>query len=619
MPETVTINTQNPYKDIFNVAKKLDIKVEEVDFNVLSFDTHYRFGTTPQWEEISEKDLAFFEKDEVFLKEDLHIQQNYKVEFFQRKGIDEVSNAIRLSANKNITRIVVQIDFTKLKYHDNLILDLIQTIYKKLIKLKFFLGIRFFDFKQNLFNTVAKHQHTPINEKIQLIVARGIDLVPSQSERLILFYKEKVQDYTLDEKLSGIIAVNENETILRHIQQKDGSPGKSLNLHFLKVAKPAESKTNFSCSENLKPIQNDGYVDYVSQKKGYVAENANSFDIANTIDFGSVDFKTVGIIKAGLDKNVKINIRLLSDMQDAVNSGVGIECEELNVAGSVAGNTNLRASKLNIDGTTHTKAKLYAKNEAYIKTHRGYIEGDIVNIDLLENGTIKARIVKIKKSLGGNIIADKIYIDTLTHNNFCTFFENAVVEKFEGENNKFHAKIKTQEKNYEQILTKLHDEILKLNKRCLILKQNLLANKSNIITIQKKMQELQTFKQEIPIQYKKILRDYQLLKKDFIKTQSDEKALLEEKNKFYDEFKSLQDELVKATFINKSGKWSEMCEIRFSLLEPKEDIFYASSANENFKYIGLKKQEMDNQEFIVLEKSVEYEEEVLSWLSQSKA
>lgn len=36
------------------------------------------------------------------------------------------------------------------------------------------------------------------------------------------------------------------------------------------------------------------------------------FDIANELDFNGVDFKNIGIIRAGLDKNVKINIKFLS-------------------------------------------------------------------------------------------------------------------------------------------------------------------------------------------------------------------------------------------------------------------------------------------------------------------
>lgn len=128
-------------------------------------------------------------------------------------------------------------------------------------------------------------------------------------------------------------------------------------------------------------------------------------------------------------------------MQDAVNSGVGIECEELNITGSVGSNTNLKATRMRVEGTTHTKSKIYAK-EAYIKTHRGFAQADKLNIDLLEGGNIKAKEVRIKKSLGGVIEADRIYIEQLESNNSCVFYNNVVIERFEGENNKFHTKIK---------------------------------------------------------------------------------------------------------------------------------------------------------------------------------
>ena len=177
-------------------------------------------------------------------------------------------------------------------------------------------------------------------------------------------------------------------------------------------------------------------------KKGYVVEDQDKFDIANLLEFNNkVDFKNIGIIRAGLDKNVKINIKFISDMQDAVNSGVGIECEELNITGSVGSNTNLKATRMRVEGTTHTKSKIYAK-EAYIKTHRGFAQADKLNIDLLEGGNIKAKEVRIKKSLGGVIEADRIYIEQLESNNSCVFYNNVVIERFEGENNKFHTKIK---------------------------------------------------------------------------------------------------------------------------------------------------------------------------------
>lgn len=40
------------------------------------------------------------------------------------------------------------------------------------------------------------------------------------------------------------------------------------------------------------------------------------------------------------------------------------------------------------------------------------------------------------------IEADRIYIEQLESNNSCVFYNNVVIERFEGENNKFHTKIK---------------------------------------------------------------------------------------------------------------------------------------------------------------------------------
>ncbi|EOH9868261.1 flagellar assembly protein A, partial [Campylobacter jejuni] len=284
---------------------------------------------------------------------------------------------------------------------------------------------------------------------IQITVAQGIDPIESQDESLILTYKEKTKNYTIDEKRSGIIVVDENEVVLKHAKFKQGKEGKDLNLHTLKVLAANENKVKFSCSSAFKQVEQDGYTEYIALKKGYVVQDGEKFDIANELDFNGVDFKNIGIIRAGLDKNVKINIKFLSEVKDAVNSGVGIECEELNVVGSVGSNTQLNATKMKIEGTTHSKAKIQAK-QAYIKTHRGFAEAEILNIDLLEGGTIKAKEVRIKKSLGGNIQADKIYIENLESNNSCVFFENTTIERINGDNNKFHAKIKTLDKNYDE-------------------------------------------------------------------------------------------------------------------------------------------------------------------------
>ncbi|MGI7910835.1 flagellar assembly protein A [Campylobacter jejuni] len=616
LDEKIIAYTENPARELLSVASRTNLSLNELDFSLLAFSTQYRFGDL-EWEKISEKELTLFNKDEIFLKNDLQIKQEYKIEIFHGINQSKASQAVKLVANKNLTKIVAQIDFANLDFHEKLALELLQNIYKKMLKLKFLIGIRIFDFKKNLVSFCNQHKNTPLNKTIQITVAQGIDPIESQDESLILTYEEKTKNYTIDEKRSGIIVVDENEVVLKHVKFKQGKEGKDLNLHTLKVLAANENKVKFSCSSAFKQVEQDGYTEYIALKKGYVVQDGEKFDIANELDFNGVDFKNIGIIRAGLDKNVKINIKFLSEVKDAVNSGVGIECEELNVVGSVGSNTQLNAAKMKIEGTTHSKAKIQAK-QAYIKTHRGFAEAEILNIDLLEGGTVKAKEVRIKQSLGGNIQADKIYIENLESNNSCVFFENTTIERINGDNNKFHAKIKTLDKNYDEEFAILGEQISKLNHKMNKIRQYILSSKNGILSVEKKITELKNQGQNVPIQYEKALKDFSLQNLELNKLQNEEKELLERKKSLQLELINLQKMLFEATFINKSGKWTDMNEIKFSLLEPKEDIFYSSFVNESAKFIGIKKVIQNNQESIEIHKKLDYEEKDIAWLSASK-
>ncbi|MBS4240679.1 DUF342 domain-containing protein [Campylobacter vulpis] len=614
--ENIVTYTENPYREMLSIASRTGLSVQELDFKLLAFSTQFRFGEG-QWEKIAEKDLVKFDDDQIFLKKDLQIKQEYKIEIYQNVENDIYANAIKLVANKNLTKIIAQIDLKTLAYEDKIAIKILQNIYKKMLKLKFLIGIRIFNFKKDLLNLLAKHKTSPIKQIVSITIAKGVEPTKSQDEALILCYKEKAKNYTLDEQRANIIVVDENEIVLRHIKAKIGAEGKDLNLHHLEVLEPKENKINFSCSNAFKSEEKENIVEYIALKKGFVVENANNYDIANELDFGAVDFKSVGNINANLDKNVKININFASDMQDAVNSGVGIECEELNIIGSVAGNTHLKAARLKIEGTTHSKANIYAQN-GYIKTHRGVASGENISVDLLEGGSIKAKEVRVKKSLGGVIEADKIYIEALATNNTCTFFENVTIERFEGDNNKFFAKVKTLDKNYDEEFKNIDDELFALHNKIYNLKQSLSAGKGAIDTLEAQIQKLKEGGQKIPNKFTKMLQDYAKLNEELQKSTKIQKELLEKKTSLNEELLNLQDALLKAIFINRGGKWSDMNEVRFFLLSPKNELFFASNVNEIARHIGLKKIIQNNQELIELEKRIDYDEKDTQWLSPSK-
>ena len=176
LEEKIISYTQNPYQELLSVAQRTNININELDFNLLSFSTQYRFNSDSEWNKISEKDLSLFDEDENFLKENLQIKQEYKIEIFHNTNANANTsfNAIKLVANKTLTKIVAQIEFNKLKYHDKLALELLQNIYKKMLKLKFLVGIRIFDFKKELISLVTQHKANTLKKPVRLVVARGV-------------------------------------------------------------------------------------------------------------------------------------------------------------------------------------------------------------------------------------------------------------------------------------------------------------------------------------------------------------------------------------------------------------------------------------------------------------
>ncbi|TBR81659.1 DUF342 domain-containing protein [Campylobacter novaezeelandiae] len=613
--EKIISYTSNPYQELLAVASRTNIDVNELDYHLLAFSTWYRFGDE-EWKKISEKELNIFEQDEFFLKNNLQVKQEYKIEIIHNAN-NNVANAIKLIANKNLTKLIAEIELQKITYHEKIALELLQNIYKKMIKLKFLIGIRIFDFKKQLIETASKIKSSSSNFT-QVTIAKGISPMQAQDEVLIFNYKEKTKNYTQDEKRSGIITVDENEVILTHIKARNGKEGRDLNLHFLKVLDPVQNKFNISHTNAIEAKEKEDRIEYIAQKKGFVIEDENKYDIQNTLDFRELDFKKIGTIKAGLDKGVVINVKFPSDIHDAINSGIKIECQELNVEGNIAANTYLNAIKINIKGITHSKSKINAE-EVYVKTHRGHIDAKEVNIDLLEGGKVKAEIVKIKKSLGGIIEADKIYIEEVLTNNVFTFYQNIVLEKCQGDNNKFNAKIKSLDRNYTEELFINKNQILQADQKIDLLKRSINSSQQEVYALKKKVLELKNSNQTVPLQYEKIIKDFDLYNQEFIKWQNQKNKLEYDKNQILQDLDNLQNELLKAKLINKSGKWSNMNEIKFEFLNPRETFFYAIEEQEETRSIGIIKNSIDDKETIIeIDRKLDYDEKDIQWLLASK-
>ncbi|MCW1326000.1 DUF342 domain-containing protein, partial [Campylobacter jejuni] len=74
------------------------------------------------------------------------------------------------------------------------------------------------------------------------------------------------------------------------------------------------------------------------------------------------------------------------------------------------------------------------------------------------------------------------------------------IERINWGNNKFHAKIKTLDKNYDEEFAILGEQISKLNHKINKIRQYILSS-NGILSVEKKITELKNQGQNVPVQY----------------------------------------------------------------------------------------------------------------------
>lgn len=608
------------HAELLQESNKLGIGIEKLDFNLLGFITTYTLDDGANYKRLSEKELVLFDDENVFLNEKLKIQQSYKIQIYPTKS--KKSNfkppKIKLIENKDITKLIAEIDFDEVVFYPNIAMEILQEIYKKMIKEGFFIGIRIFDFKKALITVVTRlKDRTLKHRKVKIEIASGVHPISPESEKLIICYKDKAsQDDDGIQKVS-IIGINKGDLILRYIQPGTARKGRNLKLAFIEPHIPPENKIEFSCSENLeakevcKLPERVHCVEYYAKKKGFVTRTPDGkFDIENELNLASATLKETGAILGGLDNNITVNIKSNSDLEDAVGSGVRIECENIIVNGNVGSNTILRARSVKIYGNTNNSAKIYADN-AYISKHKGYLKAKEVDIDTLENGNIDAQKVKIKKGLGGNVRAQKVLISSLGNNNTINFSEMALIEQCSGTNNKFTAQIIEEEETLKS-LKAIEDRQRELPRLIEQFENAINSSKSGIDTLMKKIKNLQSQNMPVPANFMQMVREYKGYVSELARLNVQGNELKTQKEELIKRLRERDEELFDAKIINKGKSWQDMNVIKWKFSHA--ECSYMPRRGEE-AVLFFAKRYFDNNE-IQIQVANEFEEKDLEWLKQ---
>lgn len=630
--ENIITETSSVYADLKAVAYNNDDSIDNYDFKLLSFSTEYiNLGATKILEGYA--GLKIFDDDKTFLNSKITLTQKYKIEIFKAQP-KKNSLEIVLGANRSLTKIIATIKKNlNARYYGGLEEDIIDEINKKLLKAKVLIGLRcssMFDGVKTLVNKIRVNGF--LNEDFQFVVAVGIEPSDNSGGKAILLYKEKKIVHNEEEKIDYsnrgfVCAVKEGDKIIEFVKPKKGSDGKNLKGEYLKAGS-ADNNTDGSIKiyeDEIAVEEVEDKLIYTAKRSGYILQDKDGkYGIKDNLELLKVDFKSTGSINAGIDKNVKLNVKENDILRDAIGPNISVEIEEINVEGSIAQNAVIKAIKANIGGQTHSKSAVYAK-ECKIAVHKGYCEGEDIEIDRLESGEVRGKNVKIHKAIGGKVYADSVYIKTLYMNSVFYITKNAYVRSCQGENNKFiinpsnSKAIKDQIESTIKEIAKLKQELMKIPSPLKAKKHLIEINKESIIKIKAKIEELQSQSIQPPEVFFNKLKDFQNLINEYNELVKQEKICQKKIETNQKTLEELQEQIFEAKVSSRS-RWKNLNEIRFVLSYPEKEFVYNTMEGEMANTIRLERDMgvADELEFkINIDNSPVTEEVVFSAIAKS--
>ncbi len=430
-------------------AKDRKIAKEDVDFDLISVVTLIRSSEYSEWTIFKEPVEKIFD-EQVLRSEDLQIRQEYKIKIKPYEINEQLKDVkIEIISNKTKSKVIAIFKQGSIFPCTK---DLAKLLKKEINRQKLKLGFLILSFEGNLNATLIKLSkvikcNTPLTKDIRISIAESPEPIFAIDDAIILHYLK-----TEKQKKSLIEAVEPDELIFEYIKPKKGIDGRSCNGEYVMVSQPQRKFAHYKANETtVRVVDTENSIQYYAKIDGYVKNIDAIISVSQEVSIETASFRYTGSIDSGNKKNISVNIESTDTKDDAVGSGVNIDVEHLNIKGTVGSYTKVRANDLSIGQQTHRSSHLEAVEHAQIHLHRGNLKAKTATIDILENGTIQADDVYVKKMLGGEIIAKRVIVEELTSNATVIASELIEIHAISGEHNQLTINPKKIETFYEAI------------------------------------------------------------------------------------------------------------------------------------------------------------------------
>jgi hypothetical protein len=428
------ILSTNVMDDLLAAAGKQRISLDEIDFDLLSYRTYYKGTIDDEWQVLEGDDLFSVTTETEIRSKIFLLRQEYEINIrLAKPAHPQFDLHFAIATDKTKSRVIAQIDPASIIPLKKGVQTWIkEAITRKKLRHGLMIGIGETNLDQEINRLLLKIQKEgPLSAPYRLPIAECFPPTPPTNDAVIPHYK-KIQ------RANNLIdGVQPDDLILEYVFPKHGRDGRNCSGNFIAVPEPIIKYAGYIVidEETIRTEQDEGSIRFHAITSGFVRRINGIFTVSQELQLESASFKDTGSIEAGMDKDIHIKIKSKEHSKDAVGMGINIDVQKLDVDGSVGSNAKIQACELTIGAQTHKKSQINVTEVANIHLHRGNLKAKEANIGTLEAGKVEADIVRIKKMVGGEIIANKVYIGTLYSNAKITARELIEIDHIEGEGN----------------------------------------------------------------------------------------------------------------------------------------------------------------------------------------
>ncbi len=601
------VRTQNVARELMSFSKKYNVRVEDIDFNILDTQTYIRENRPNQevdWQEIIAHELYELNEKKTFLNPNFQIKQMYEVEFFSKEHDKDLYKNFNLAVGANATKCKVYLSIKQgsiVEYHNNFERDFLLMINKRKVRAGILINI----FDEMLADAISKiSAHVRVSERAvynkseTLLIAESFEPTLTQDDALVLHYmKEQEQDVQENEKVDysarGFIkSVVRDELLIEYIKPQDGKPGRNCRGEFMEPTVPeVKNEPKFTIDGTIRIVEDAKSIKYLANVSGYITFEGDTYLIKKEMDVGKIDFRSTGSISTGLESDVSISVKEDNPLNDAIGNGMVVEVSEITVEGNVGAHAKVNAIKAIIKGQTHKDSMIRAQN-LQINIHKGSAYGKKVHITRIEQGVVDCDEVVIMQAIGGNIRAKEITIELCGSHVKATASRFIEIKKLHGGDNVFTID-PLLKKDARQSLSKNKDQINELeieirDLRKEVVKYTTLIEENSAVfnDVKKRLMHYKKNGVKMPESFVKQYKHFNSMQETlatFKKELDDKKLKLEQ---LMANATSLQDNILDARIINRDH-WVGYNEIKFKLVNPPIDLTFVPKEGCPDKVFGL--------------------------------